>query len=237
MLTYKEIYTVAKIIYSVLFKSFPYLETLVKYFKNMNKILTKLGLGVIWLTPAGMIITQKYVDTISIEIISSMFGNRNSVTLSKPILDKINLRKQNTGIVPNIVHSLDATNVAILIKNIKYKHKNLDVLTIHDCFATQANDVEVMKIQIKLAFLTIYGDKKFLNRYNRFILSYIQNNGFSIYKNKIVETNDVLPVVSKFETNENLINNVLNSQYFVDYSSIQSPPQKKAASSNFNSKL
>lgn len=59
-LTVKQIYVLAKAIHSVLYDVFPNLTILVKYLKDMNKLLKKLKLPTIWLTPAGLIIEQNY---------------------------------------------------------------------------------------------------------------------------------------------------------------------------------
>src|SRR5258705_13294199 len=102
-----------------------------------------------------MIITQKYVKTETKELVTSMLSKRNSISIKTPIQNKINLRKQNAGIVSNIVHSLDATNIALLVNNLINNYLELEVITIHDCFATHANNVEILKYQVKLAFLCI----------------------------------------------------------------------------------
>jgi hypothetical protein len=50
------------------------------------------------------------------------------------IKDKIDLRKQNYGIVPNIVHS--ASNIALLVKGITAnfnKNYQINLLTLYDC--------------------------------------------------------------------------------------------------------
>lgn len=54
------------------------------------------------------------------------------------------IRKQNNAIVPNVVHSFDASNIALLVENISsnFSDNKMNLLTIHDCFATNANDVD-----------------------------------------------------------------------------------------------
>jgi DNA-directed RNA polymerase len=63
-----------------------------------------------------------------------VLGKNKSISINKKT-DQINIRKQNLGIMPNIVHSMDANNICLLIKNINHLNK-IDIFTIHDCFAS-----------------------------------------------------------------------------------------------------
>ena len=53
----------------------------------------------------------------NIELVTSILGKKKYITIRKPIKDKINLRKQNEGIVPNITHSFDASNISNNLSN------------------------------------------------------------------------------------------------------------------------
>jgi DNA-directed RNA polymerase len=68
--------------------------------------------------------------------------------------------KQNRGIIPNIIHSLDAANISILVNKMIDDDIKMNLLTIHDAFATNANYVDDLTYQIKLAFLVIYSNKE-----------------------------------------------------------------------------
>jgi hypothetical protein len=90
---------------SVLYYTFPNLTVLVKYLKDMNKMLKKLKLATIWLTPSGLLIEPRYSPLSERELTTSILGKRKSITIKSPIKvkDETNLRKQNNAIVPNIV--------------------------------------------------------------------------------------------------------------------------------------
>jgi len=93
-------------------------------------------------------------------------------------------RKQNNFIVPNIVHSFDASNIALLVENITFNFtlNKLNLITIHDCFATNVNHVDEMIFKVKLFYLALYADKYFCFFYNyhKFIFNFIKNTGFII---------------------------------------------------------
>jgi DNA-directed RNA polymerase len=92
---------------------------------------------------------MKKLKTIS----SSLQGRRKSISIRKFVEDKIDLRKQNEAIVPNLVHSFDASNISLLIKGLDDVQNNINMLTIHDCFATDANNVDLMVLHVKMAFM------------------------------------------------------------------------------------
>jgi hypothetical protein len=60
-LTYYQLFFFffGKAIHSVLFEVYPELTIFVNYLRAMNKMLKKLNLPTIWLTPAGLIVEQK----------------------------------------------------------------------------------------------------------------------------------------------------------------------------------
>lgn len=142
---------------------------------------------------------------------------------------RINFLKQDLGIVPNFVHSLDAANVRYLIKQLGTYDKQINIFTIHDCFASHANKIGIIKLEVKLAFLNIYSNKEFLNKnYHNFMIEYIKKSGFilsddnkkilSFSKKKKTNTDLILPEVPNFDS-ENLFNLkelLLKSQYFTN---------------------
>lgn len=229
-LTLKQITVLAKAIHSVLYDVFPNLTILVKYLKDMNKMLKKLKLHTVWLTPAGLIIEQNYSPLVKREITTSILGRRKSISLKEKNRNLTDIRKQNSAIVPNIVHSFDASNIALLVKNISsnFCDKKMNLLTIHDCFATNANDVEKMVLKVKLAFISLYSDKSFIESYHNFILDFIKKTGYPIIEKKYTTKEDInsyvvtdnenirIPKKPPFTINKDLRFKILGSQYFIN---------------------
>lgn len=115
-----------------------------------------------WLgpTPSGLIIEHNY-STVRV-LVTSILGKRTSISLKELNKLQIDLRKKNIAIVPNVVHSFDASNIALLVKGIteEFNDRKFNLLTaprsaIHDCFATNANDVYFMVYHVKTAFLSL----------------------------------------------------------------------------------
>jgi DNA-dependent RNA polymerase len=220
-------------IHSVLFERFPDLTILVNFLKDMNKLLRNIKLPTIWLTPGGIIVKQNYLTSYKRELTTSILGKRGNISIVEMNKEEIDIRKQNNAIVPNIVHSFDAANISLLIQIVSSNFDTLkmNLLTIHDCFATNANDVAKMKSGVKLGFLAMYSEKSFIDNYYNFIIDFIEKAGYNIIEKTsakgitkkwvITSVEDNLEIKFKIPekpsfTNENNLNyTILNAEYFI----------------------
>jgi hypothetical protein len=55
--------------------------------------------------------------------------------------------------MPNMIHSLDASNIYELIKSLD---EEIPIFTIHDCFGGLASDMGLIEAEVKKAFVSIY---------------------------------------------------------------------------------
>lgn len=181
-----DITILAGLIHNVLFNTYPNIKNVVKYLTGMNSFLKNLGsdLAILWKTPSGLILEQKYIKFDKKNIKTNILGRPKTITLKVPLIDKLDLKKQNQGIVPNLIHSLDASNISILVNKMIEDNHYINLLTIHDCFSTNANHIEDLAYRIKLAFLVIYGNRDYLDKFHEYILEYLGNIGFNITKEK-----------------------------------------------------
>ena len=81
----------------------------------------------------------------------SIGGNNRNIVI-KEFTEKLDKRKQNQAIIPNIIHSLDANHLMSVI-NYSYKHLPFPIITIHDCFGTHPNHMEDLEKIVKLEFI------------------------------------------------------------------------------------
>jgi len=78
--------------------------------------------------------------------------------------------------MPNLVHSLDATSLAMLVDlyfNSINGIKNL--YSVHDCFAVTANNVDNLMQYLKLVYINIYSDNKYLKELDKQIIEHIKH--------------------------------------------------------------
>ena len=216
-----EIMNLAKLIHSTLYDTYPSLTKLITYLKNMNKLLMKLNLniGIVWKTPSGLILEQKYMEMKSDTITISILGKRKSFNLSKTT-NKISLRRQNNSIVPNLIHSMDAANISLLVNSLIEDNKKLNLVTIHDCFATDANHVEFINLKVRAAFLQLYQNQTFINDFHNFIINHLINLGINIIDNNKIELSNKkiidIPIKPDFSNSLDLKYNLFNSPYFIN---------------------
>ena len=137
------------------------------------------------------------------------------------------IRKQNNSIVPNIVHSFDASNIAVLIDYLisNSNGHNLDLITIHDCFATTPNNMEIMERNVKAAFIDIYfKDQSYIEKMHNHIIDQIKSfiEIDIIDGKKYIEIDNeryLIPEIPKSFLNQELIHifirGINNSKFFI----------------------
>lgn len=79
--------------------------------------------------------------------------------------------------MPNLVHSLDAASLALLLDsyfNNCYKVNN--IYTVHDCFAVTANNIDSLMLLLKLVYRKIYFQDSYLIKLDRGIKDHIKNH-------------------------------------------------------------
>jgi DNA-directed RNA polymerase len=181
-LTQKDLYKIATVINNQIFVLFPSLNKIYSYFIEITKLMLKLELPMNWMTPTGVKFIQHYNKTTENLIAIRMFGKTNKIVLREK-LNKINKVKQIQAIIPNIIHSLDATHLINIINNFEnYKFNHL--ITIHDCFGTLPNHMEILNFLVKKEFILLYSQNKFLEKFHKRIIDTIKDNNIEIIYEK-----------------------------------------------------
>jgi len=62
----------------------------------------------------------------------------------------------------NLVHSLDAASLALLIENFFKEDKHRNISSVHDCFAVTFINVNLLAELLKLSYYNIYTTNHFL---------------------------------------------------------------------------
>jgi DNA-directed RNA polymerase len=125
-----------------------------KWMKKIAKEISEQNRAIEWTTPLiELKITQEEFITKDDRISTKYNGKENKLQIKIPT-DKINMKEQIKGIAPNFIHSLDATHMYLSILS---AHKNgvKSFATIHDSFATHANDVDTLIEALKNEFIAL----------------------------------------------------------------------------------
>ena len=184
ILTRKNIYKIAEIINEQIFILFPSLNNIYAYFLDIAKLMVKLNLPLTWITPSGIKITQNYLKSKTTKLAIKLFGVKKTLILRETIKERNNL-KQINAIIPNIVHSLDASHLLNVINSAESKGI-VPVITVHDCFGTHPNRMAALQNEVKKEFILLYTHQDFLEVFHNRIIQSIRDNNL-----EIIEMNDM----------------------------------------------
>jgi DNA-directed RNA polymerase len=168
----------ATVIDRVLSNEFKKMKELNKYLLRVSNICSELGLPIVWTVPSGLNVKQKYLKSEAIEL--KPFKYSRTTFSIKKLTKVINTNKQNRALMPNLVHSLDASSLCLLVDgfyNIPNKDisqsENLNFFSIHDCFATTCNKFNHLINILKAVYIQTYCEETYLKKYDEGIINNI----------------------------------------------------------------
>jgi len=159
----------------------PKIKELSKYLDGIVSVCTKLSFPVPWTLPHGAEIQGSYLIE-KVQKIPAFSFVKSQYTFKKYLKGEYDIKKQQRAIRPNLIHSLDATSIAMLYDNFK----DIDLYTIHDCFAVTANRVPYLIQTLKMVYIKLYSTNTYLIQFDNLVKISI-NKTFS---DKIYKIND-----------------------------------------------
>ena len=197
-LSYKDLYLLVNSIKTVLDKTSPKIAKLKDYLRKIAKICTELELHIPWLLPNGLEVKQSYLEETSVYLKPFSYSE-SRVKLSSYKKKKLDLDAQVRAFMPNLIHSLDATSLMLLIQkyfdNTEFSVKN--IYTIHDCFAMPMNHVEFIIDNLRKVYISLYSDSLYLEKLDEGILNNISYH----YRNvNIDREKNTLTIIHQNET-------------------------------------
>lgn len=140
------------------------------WLQAVSAVINEAKQPIVWTTPAGFLAHQQYKvqDTKKIDTFWGSLKVRFQVRI-KQDTNKLDTRKQTTGISPNFVHSMDACH---LMKTTNRLAANgiTSVAMIHDSYGCLAADVEVMNRELREAFILMYTEHDVLEEFRQQML-------------------------------------------------------------------
>ena len=180
LLTKYELFKVAEILYNSVFDRYPGLNFIYDYFIGMAKVLSTLNLPIIWLTPSGLKLTQRYLKS-KVTKVSIAGGGLTKKLVLREMTKELNKAKQSSAIIPNVIHSLDSSHIVNIVTNsFDYSEYDKPVITIHDCFGTHPNYMAYLFEIVKLEFIKLYTAEPFLSKFHERNLESIRDYGYKI---------------------------------------------------------
>lgn len=131
--------------------------------------------------PSGLGIEQRYLKTSKAKVSISVGHGKQKTVVLKRKLDQTDTRVQTQAIIPNIIKSMDASHlILILNKSIK----NSPIISIQDCFGTLPNNMIDLETLVKLEFINLYSKDNFLEKFNNYLLSILERNKINYEVNR-----------------------------------------------------
>lgn len=126
-----------------------------QWFKRLGNLAGKHEIKLQWTNPAGLPITQGYLDMKGTVITLRYLSNvslRFTAGLEERGLDP---RRMGTGLSPNVIHSLDASHMAFTTLD-AFAKGITNLGGIHDCFATTPAEMAVLRDSVRNTFADLY---------------------------------------------------------------------------------
>lgn len=162
-----------KAIHYVLNHEFVSLKILVDYLKKVGEICSILQISIPWLLPTGLIAIQSYMKIKNIRFQPLNFSNKKFL-LKIADHNTYDKSKQIRSLMPNLIHSLDATSLILLLQNYFNSSNANNIYAIHDCFASTANNMTKIIDILKISYISLYGDEKYLIKFDENIITTIK---------------------------------------------------------------
>jgi DNA-directed RNA polymerase len=115
--------------------------------------------------------------------------SKKTVVLKLFNKEKYNIYKQIRAFMPNLIHSLDAASLALLI-DLYFVSNSKNIYTVHDCFAVTANNVEYLISLLQFVYTKLYKDDIYLEGLDKAIRQHIkQHYGEQCFNEETLEIN------------------------------------------------
>lgn len=172
-LHYSDFSLISKALREVLEYKFPKLNLLLNYLESVAKVCAILNIPIIWSLPSGLLVKQGYLEEEEVRI-KPFYFDKSRYVLKTVNRKKYNSKKQIRAFMPNLVHSLDGTSLALLLDSF-FKEGLYNIYTVHDCFGVTANNVSPLLENLKLAYIKIYSNETYLIKLDKCIRNNIKN--------------------------------------------------------------
>lgn len=125
------------------------------WFKQAGKLAGKHNVELVWRSPAGLPVIHRYVDMTKTRISLSYLTDVLCYFTALLDEDKLNTRRMANALSPNVIHSLDASHMALTtIAAFDAGITNLG--GIHDCFATTPAEMGTLRDAVRNSFADLY---------------------------------------------------------------------------------
>lgn len=110
------------------------------------------GAAFTWETPSGLKLVQPIRKWKTVKVDTLVYGRRSQQTIAVSPSDTLNIAKIRTATAPNLIHSLDASILAIACDSLDEEQFTL----IHDSVLSRATDMDAVQVELRNAYDEIF---------------------------------------------------------------------------------
>jgi DNA-directed RNA polymerase len=118
-------------------------------------------------------VKQSYLEKKSTSITPFLYS-KVKINIQVVNKDKYDKSKQIRALMPNLIHSLDASSLSLLYNKMSMIYDNPQFLCIHDCFGTTFDKVDTLKTMLTSVYMEVYSNNPYLEEFDRNIINYIE---------------------------------------------------------------
>lgn len=170
----RDVNLLIKTLKEIIENDFEKIKNLSKYLKNIANLCYSIGLPITWNLPTGLIVSQSYLESKSTSISPFMYS-KTKLNIKVSIKGEYDKNKQIRALMPNLIHSLDATSLSLLYESFFNTHPNPQFFSIHDCFGTTTDKVFLLKTMLASVYTDLYSSEPYLYKFDKDIFDYIED--------------------------------------------------------------
>ena len=142
------------------------------WLQEVVKVSNKAGADVVWVTPAGFKVEQRYTQSEDNRVRTSLNGQ--IALWIKGKTEDLDPRLQSQGISPNFVHSMDASHLMFTVC-LSHDVGIRNFAMIHDSFGTHAADTDALFVLVRHSFISMYQQNDVLQQFKDSVATTIQD--------------------------------------------------------------
>lgn len=103
--------------------------------------------------------------------------SKSKLKLTVSIKEKFHGNKQTRSLMPNLIHSLDATSICLLYNEFysSFIEDSPQFFSVQDCFGTTCDKVFTLKTILASVYTDLYTTEPYLYKFDRDIFEYISS--------------------------------------------------------------
>ena len=122
--------------------------------KTKNKSDKDIGLPLLWLSPLGFPVIQNKFEYDKTTVTATLGSHKIRLNVQR-LNDHLDPQKQHNALLPNLIHSLDATHLMKTLLAAE-SHGITDIGSVHDCLLCHPNQAETLAQVVRQTFATLY---------------------------------------------------------------------------------